>query len=146
MVLTQHVIYIYIYIGGSSIAKASKKFGIPKMTLSDKMNNRCPHKKSDRMTELTKMKKKALWLPSTTHYPYQMWKHLLGAFPFGRYAREGPDEAFDSILDNGYLNSTSFYVFMDQLFIPKTKHIPGQKVLISNGHGSHLDINNLDIK
>ena len=28
-------------------------FGIPKMTLSNKVNNRCPNKKSDRMTELT---------------------------------------------------------------------------------------------
>ena len=38
-----------------------------------------------------------------------------------------------------------FYVFIDQSFIPKTKHIWGQKLLILDGHGSHLDINTIQL-
>ena len=36
------------------------------------------------------------------------------------------------------MDSVLFYVFVDQLFKPKTKHITGQKLLILDG--SHLDI------
>ena len=43
------------------------------------------------------------------------------------------------------MDSTLFYVFMDQLFIPKTRHIAGQKLLILDGHGSHLDINTIQL-
>ena len=52
--------YIFYVLGGSSIGKASKKFGIPKMMLSDKVNNRCPNKKPGRMTELTEDEEKSL--------------------------------------------------------------------------------------
>ena len=68
-----------------------------------------------------------------------------GALPSGPYAREGPDGALCSISDNGYMDTTLFYVFIDQLFIPKTKHISGQKLLILDGHGSHLDINTIQL-
>ena len=52
--------YNVCFLGGSSIGKASKKFWIPKMTLSDKVNNRCPYKKSGRVTELTEEEEKSL--------------------------------------------------------------------------------------
>ena len=68
-----------------------------------------------------------------------------GAFPSGPYAREGPDGALYSISGNGYMDSTLFYVFMDQLFIPKTRHIAYQKLLILDDHGSHLDINTIQL-
>lgn len=73
--------------------------------------------------------------------------HIIFAWTFssGPYLEEGPDGALYSISDNCY-GLSSGCGLKNQLFIPKTKHIPGQKVLISNGHGSHLDINNLDIK
>ena len=45
-----------------------------------------------------------------------------GAFPSVLYARDSPDgRALYSISDNGYMDPTLFYVFMDQLFIPKTR-------------------------
>ena len=50
---TGQKIYCFL-LGGSSIGKPSKKFGILQMMLSDKVNNRCPNKKSGRMTKLTK--------------------------------------------------------------------------------------------
>ena len=43
-----------------------------------------------------------------------------------------------STSDNCYIDSVLFYVFADQLFIPKTRHITGQKLFILDG--SHLDI------
>ena len=54
--------YIVCFLGDGSIAKASKKFGITKMMLhiSDKVYNRCPNKKSGRMTELTEEEEKSL--------------------------------------------------------------------------------------
>ena len=67
--------------------------------------------------------------------------HIIGTFHSGPYAREGPDRALYSVSDIGYMVSTLFYVFMDQLFILKTKNIPGPKLLILDGYGSHLDIN-----
>ena len=52
--------YIVCFLGGSSIGKSSKKFGIPKMTLSGKVNNRCLNKKYCRMTEVTEGEEKRL--------------------------------------------------------------------------------------
>ena len=74
---------LYVFLGDSSIAKASKKFGITKMMLyiSDKVYNRCPNKKSGRMTELTEEEKSLKFYieymasinhPATTHYPYPL--------------------------------------------------------------------------
>ena len=54
-------------------------------------------------------------------------KIFAGAFPSGPYAREGPDGELYSISDNGYMDSTLFYVFMDQLFIPKIRYKADQK-------------------
>ena len=77
--------YIVCFLGDGSIAKASKKFGITKMMLyiSDKVYNRCPNKKSGRMTELTEEEEKSLKFyieymasinhpATTTHYPYPL--------------------------------------------------------------------------
>ena len=68
-----------------------------------------------------------------------------GIFPSGPYAREGPDRdcTQHQVM---VMDSTLFYVFLDQLFIPKTKHIPGQKFLIFDNHGSHLDIELLGLQ
>ena len=68
-----------------------------------------------------------------------------GEFPSGPYVREGSDGALYSISDNGYLDSMLFYIFMNQLFIPKTRHIASQKLLILDDHGSHLDINTIQL-
>ena len=68
-----------------------------------------------------------------------------GAFSSVLYAREGPHGALYSISDNGYMDPTLFYIFMDQLIIPKTRHIADQRLLILDGHGSHLDINTIQL-
>ena len=68
-----------------------------------------------------------------------------GAFPSGLYARENPDGALYSVSNNSYMDSMLFYVFMDQLFAPKTRHIAGQKLLILDGHGLYLDINTIQL-
>ena len=50
------------FLGGNSIRKASQNFGIPKMMLCDKLNNRFPNKKSVRMAELAEEEEKSLKL------------------------------------------------------------------------------------
>ena len=76
--------YILCFFGGSSIGKVSKKFGIPKITLSDKVKNRSPNKKPGSWLSWLKKEKKVLnstyniWSLWTTHYPCPLWKHLLG--------------------------------------------------------------------
>ena len=62
------------------------------------------------------------------------------AYPSGPYAQDGPDGALYSISDNGYMDSELFYGFIYKLFIPHTIHIPGPKLLTLDGHGSHLNI------
>lgn len=67
--------------------------------------------------------------------------HIIFAWAFssGPYLEEGPDGALYSISDNCY-GLSSGCGLKNQLFIPKTKHIPGKKCLILDDHGSHLDI------
>ena len=62
------------------------------------------------------------------------------SYPSGPYARDGPDGALYSISDNSYMDSQLFYGFISKLFIPHTIQIPGPKLLILDGHGSHLNI------
>ena len=43
------------------------------------------------------------------------------------------------------MDSELFYGFLNQLFIPRTRHISGPKLLMLDGHGSHLDIKSIDL-
>ena len=60
------------------------------------------------------------------------------AHPFGPYPRDGPDGALQSISENGYVDSQLLYAFINRLFIFETKQIPIPKLLVFDGHGSHL--------
>ena len=68
--------------------------------------------------------------------------HIIFAssYPSGPYGREGPDGALYSISESGYMDSELFCGFLNQLFIPRTRHASGPKLLILDGHRSHLDI------
>ena len=78
---------------------------------------------------------------------YIMPPHIIfsQSYPSGPYARDGPDGALYSISDNGYMDSELFYGFISKLFIPHTNRIPGPKLLILDGHGSHLNIDIINL-
>lgn len=68
------------------------------------------------------------------------------AYPFGPYARNGPDNALYGVSPNRlYMNSELFYLWVERLFIPKTTHIPRPIILILDGHGSHIDVKMIDL-
>ena len=67
------------------------------------------------------------------------------SFPSGPYARLGPDNALYGVLSNGYMDSELFKMWIEKLFTPRTAHIPKPILLICDGHGSHLDVNTIDI-
>ena len=73
---------------------------------------------------------------------YIMPPHIIfsQSYPSGLYARDGPNGALYSISDNGYMDSDFFYGFISKLFILHTNKIAGAKLLILDGHGSHLNI------
>jgi len=43
------------------------------------------------------------------------------------------------------MDSELFYGFNDKLFIPSTSHIEGPKLLVMDGHGSHMDIKTIEL-
>ena len=43
------------------------------------------------------------------------------------------------------MNSELFYGFISKLFIPHTNQIAGPKLLILDGHGSHLNIDTINL-
>ena len=67
------------------------------------------------------------------------------SYPSGPYAREGPGLALYSISESGYMDSELFYGFLNQLFIPRTRHINGPKLQVLDGHRSHLDIKSIEL-
>ena len=66
-------------------------------------------------------------------------------YPSGPYACEGPEGALYSVSESSCMDSELFYGFLNQLFIPRTRHISGPKLLMLDGHGSHLDIKSIDL-
>ena len=67
------------------------------------------------------------------------------SYPSGPYAWEGPGLALYSISESGYMDSELFYGFLNQLFIPRTRHISGPKLQVLDGHRSHLDIKSIEL-
>ena len=51
----------------------------------------------------------------------------------------------DSVSESGYMDSELFYGFLNQLFIPRTRHISGPKLLILDGHGQQLDVKSIEL-
>ncbi|XP_057315530.1 uncharacterized protein LOC130656643 [Hydractinia symbiolongicarpus] len=67
------------------------------------------------------------------------------AFPSGPYARDGPTNALYAHSPNGYMDIELFKQWCEKLFIPQTRYIQKPILLILNGHGSHLDIEMIDM-
>ena len=74
------------------------------------------------------------------------------SFPSGPYARTGHDDALYATSPNGYMDTELFMKWIDKLFIPKTRHLPHPLrhlphplLLILDGHGSHMDIEMIDL-
>ena len=78
---------------------------------------------------------------------YIMPPHIIfsQSYPSGPYARDGPMGALYSISDNGYMDTELFHGFISKLFIPYTNQIAGPKLLILDGHGSHLNIDVINL-
>ena len=64
-------------------------------------------------------------------------------FPSAPYVREGPINAMYCKSPNGYMDEELFTIWFKDLFIPHTNHI-GNRMLIIDGHGSHININLID--
>ena len=52
--------FVFCISVGMTIGKASKQYGIPKMTLNDRINNKWKTNKVERATELTEVEEKSL--------------------------------------------------------------------------------------
>ena len=78
---------------------------------------------------------------------YIMPPHIIfsQSYPSGSFTRDGPNGALYSISDNGYMDSEHFYSLISKLFIPHTNQITGPKLLILDGHGSHLNIDIINL-
>ncbi|XP_057316504.1 uncharacterized protein LOC130657532 [Hydractinia symbiolongicarpus] len=65
------------------------------------------------------------------------------SFPSGNYSANGPTDALYGKSDNGYMDEDLFFKWFTRLFVPKTKHV-GKRILIIDGHGSHINLNLID--
>ena len=70
---------------------------------------------------------------------------FVSSYPSGPYARKGPDLALYSISESGSMDSELFHGFLNQLFIPRTRHIGGSKLHVLDGHRWHLDIKSIEL-
>ena len=67
------------------------------------------------------------------------------AYPSGPYSRSGPDNGVYASSPNGYMDAELFRLWIVKQFIPETAHIRKPILLILDGHGSHMDIDTIDI-
>jgi len=67
------------------------------------------------------------------------------AYPSGPYSRSGPDNAVYACSPNGYMYTELFKLWITKQFIPETVHVQKPIILILDGHGSHMDIDMIDI-
>jgi len=67
------------------------------------------------------------------------------AYPSGPYSRSGPDNACYACSPNGYMDIELFKLWITKQFIPETAHVRKPILLILDGHGSHMDIDMIDI-
>ncbi|XP_057297609.1 uncharacterized protein LOC130628645 [Hydractinia symbiolongicarpus] len=65
------------------------------------------------------------------------------SFPSGNYSANGPTDALYGKSNNGYMDEDPFFKWFTRLFVPKTKHV-GKRILIIDGHGSHINLNLID--
>ena len=67
----------------------------------------------------------------------------LQAFPTKNYVENGPPGAMYAKSTSGYIDSELYYVWLTEVFEPNTKHL-GKRLLIIDGHGSHLTLAAID--
>ena len=65
------------------------------------------------------------------------------SYPCGNYVAKGPDGALYAKSPNGYMDEELFKAWFSKLFIPHTAHL-GKRMLIIDGHGSHLSLEIID--
>ena len=66
-------------------------------------------------------------------------------FPSGPHGRNGPNNALYGISPNGYMDSELFKKWVEKQFLPQTHHLPRPLLLILDGHGSHMNIDMIDL-
>ncbi len=64
--------------------------------------------------------------------------------PSGNYEERGPFGALYGKSPNGYMDGTLFKFWLEKQFIPNTAHL-GRRILIIDGHGSHITLDVIDV-
>ena len=65
------------------------------------------------------------------------------AFPSTTYISQGPINALYAKSPNSYVDEELFYSWFSKLFVRQTQHL-GKRILIIDGHGSHMSLNLID--
>ena len=60
-------------------------------------------------------------------------KHL-----YSTWCNGGPEKTRYNCSDSGWMESVQFVEWFEKIFIPETKHLDGNKLLIFDGHSSHI--------
>ena len=58
-------------------------------------------------------------------------------FPSTAYIIQGPMNVLYAKFPNGYMDEELFYSWFSNVFVPQTDHL-GKRILILDGHGSHV--------
>ena len=66
-------------------------------------------------------------------------------FPSGPHGRNGPNNTLYGISPNSYMDSELFKKWVEKQFLPQTHHLPRPLLLILDGHGSHMNIDMIDL-
>ena len=65
------------------------------------------------------------------------------SFPSTAYVTQGPINALYVKSPNGCMDEELFYSWFSKLFVPQTQYM-GRRILIIDGHGSHMSLNLID--
>ena len=65
------------------------------------------------------------------------------SFPSSAYVTQGPINALYAKSPNGYMDEELFYSWFSKLFVPQTNHLR-KRILIIDGHGSHMSLKLID--
>ena len=65
------------------------------------------------------------------------------SFPSTAYVTQGPINALYAKSPNGCMDEELLYSWFSKLFVPQTQYM-GKRILIIDGHGSHLSLNLID--
>ena len=67
-------------------------------------------------------------------------KHL-----YDTWCKGGPEDAVYNCSDSGWMESDQFIEWFQKVFLPATSHLEGGKLLVFDGHNSHLSTKVVDI-